>query len=206
VRHRSTGQTRPQDLGSVCRRPRGQGAARTRVRHLMRSRLRYFAAVLPGPAARIRLLTCGAKGTRTPDPLLANNRQHVHPRPSPQVTVPERVSASLQIRTCCGTSVLYSPPRPTALRRPCETPPLPLAGIHTSRGESKWIPRRQGSHGGPGRATYFDLPLPPRMVCRCYRVDGDVVRHGGCGRGPQDDRCGWVLSQRLWVGGESADG
>ena len=25
----------------------------------------------------------GAKGTRTPDPLLANNRQHVHPRPSP---------------------------------------------------------------------------------------------------------------------------
>ena len=50
----------------------------------------------------------GAKGTRTPDPLLANNRQHVHPRPSPQATVPQRVSASLQIRTCCGTSVLYS--------------------------------------------------------------------------------------------------
>jgi Phage integrase family len=51
----------------------------------------------------------GAKGTRTPDPLLANNRHHVHPRPSSQVTVPERVSKSLQIRTCCGTSVLYSP-------------------------------------------------------------------------------------------------
>jgi hypothetical protein len=53
-------------------------------------------------------LTSGAKGTRTPDPLLANNRQHVRPHPSPQVTVLERVSASLQIRTCCGTSVLYT--------------------------------------------------------------------------------------------------
>jgi hypothetical protein len=31
------------------------------------------------------------------------------------VTVPQRVSASLQIRTCCGTSVLCSPPKPTAL-------------------------------------------------------------------------------------------
>ena len=50
----------------------------------------------------------GANGTRTPDPLLANNRHHVHQRPCPQVTVPERVSASLQIRTCCSTFVLYS--------------------------------------------------------------------------------------------------
>ena len=60
------------------------------------------------PAVRISLLTSGAKGTRTPDPLLANNRQAVHWRPSPQVTVPERVSASPWIRTCCGTFVLYS--------------------------------------------------------------------------------------------------
>ena len=35
-----------QDLGSVHRRPRGQGSTRTRVRHLRRSRLLYFAAVL----------------------------------------------------------------------------------------------------------------------------------------------------------------
>jgi hypothetical protein len=61
-----------------------------------------------GPAVRIRLLTCGDKRTRTPNPLLANNWQHVHPRPSPQVTVPEPVSASLQIRTCCATFVLYA--------------------------------------------------------------------------------------------------
>jgi hypothetical protein len=47
--------------------------ARTRVRHLPRSRLLYFAAVLalyPGSRIRISHLTCGAKGTRTPDPLL----------------------------------------------------------------------------------------------------------------------------------------
>ena len=63
-----------------------------------------------GSEFRIMILTCGAKGTRTPDPLLANNRQHVHHRPYLQVTVPERLSASLQIRTCCGTFVLYSSP------------------------------------------------------------------------------------------------
>ena len=49
----------------------------------------------------------GAKGTRTPDPLLANHRQTVHPRPSPQVTVPGRTSGSVRVRTCCGTSALY---------------------------------------------------------------------------------------------------
>jgi hypothetical protein len=82
------------------------------------------------PAVRISLLTSGAKGTRTPDPLLANNRQHVHPRPSPQVTVPERVSASLQIRTCCGTFVLYSPPEPIVFRRPC-APTIPAVLRHS---------------------------------------------------------------------------
>jgi hypothetical protein len=52
------------------------------LRHLPRSRLRYFAAVQPVLPVRIMSLTCGAKGakgTRAPDPLLANNRQHVHP-------------------------------------------------------------------------------------------------------------------------------
>ena len=50
----------------------------------------------------------GAKGTRTPDPLVANNRQHVHPRPSPQVTVLSRLSKSACVRICCGTSLLYA--------------------------------------------------------------------------------------------------
>jgi hypothetical protein len=50
----------------------------------------------------------GAKGTRTPDPLLANNRHHVHPRPYPQGTVPGRPPGSAQIQACCGTSVLYT--------------------------------------------------------------------------------------------------
>ena len=105
------------------------------------------------------LLTSGAKGTRTPDPLLANNRQHVHPRPSPQVTVPERVSASLQIRTCCGTFVLYSPPEPTALRRTCGTPLLcPL------RASIRPANRTSGSRAcrvaaGPRACHLFDLPL-----------------------------------------------
>ena len=41
-----------------------------------------------------------------------------------QVTVPERASASLQIRTCCGTSVLYSSPRSTSARSPRGAPLL----------------------------------------------------------------------------------
>ncbi len=57
--------------------------------------------------ARHQDLGSGAKGTRTPDPLLANNRQHIHPRPSPQVTVPERPFESASVRTGCCTSVLY---------------------------------------------------------------------------------------------------
>jgi len=58
------------------------------------------------PAVRIIVLTYGAKGTRTPDPLLANNRQHVHPRPFPQVTVPGRAPGSARVRTGCGTFLL----------------------------------------------------------------------------------------------------
>jgi hypothetical protein len=48
----------------------------------------------------------GAKGTRTPDPLLANNGQAVYQRPYPQVTFPGCPSASAGIHPCCGTSVL----------------------------------------------------------------------------------------------------
>jgi hypothetical protein len=127
-------------LGICGYRPRWRSRARTRVRHLMRSRLRYFAAVLPGPTVRIWLLTCGAKETRTPDPLLANNRQHVHPRPSPQVTVPERVSASLQIRTCCGTFLLYSSP----WVRDGHTPRRHFVALHCREASQ--------AHGGGDRA------------------------------------------------------
>jgi hypothetical protein len=52
-------------------------------------------------------LTSGAKGTRTPDPLLANNRQHVHPSVQPQVRVHTQPQRSAGVRTCCGTFVLY---------------------------------------------------------------------------------------------------
>jgi hypothetical protein len=96
-----------QDLGSGPQPPGGRSATRMRVRHLHRSRLRYFTAVQAPPAVRIMFLTSGAKGTRTPDPLVANNRQHVHQRPFPQVTVPRGGPASLQIRVCCGTPMLY---------------------------------------------------------------------------------------------------
>ena len=57
--------------------------------------------------ARCQKSGSGAKGIRTPDPLVANNRHHVHQRPSPQVTVPGRVSGSTWIRVCCGTFLLY---------------------------------------------------------------------------------------------------
>ena len=87
-----------------------------------------------GLAVRIIPLTCGAKGTRTPDPLRANNRQHVHPRPSPQVTVPQRVSASLQIRTCCGTFLLYSSP----WVRGGQTPQASLCSLPGEAPSGRW--------------------------------------------------------------------
>jgi hypothetical protein len=114
----SAAQNSAQALNMCAAGPRRSGPTRMRVRHLKRSRLLYFAAVLSGPLVRISLLTCGVKGTRTPDLLLANNRQHVHPRPSPQVTVPGRAPGSTQIQACCGNFVLYSPLKPTGLRRP----------------------------------------------------------------------------------------
>jgi hypothetical protein len=61
-------------------------------------------------------LTYGARGTRTPDPLLANRRQHVHQHPSQQVTVPGRAPGSVQIPACCCTFPLYSPTGSTAVQ------------------------------------------------------------------------------------------
>jgi hypothetical protein len=76
--------------------------------------LLYFAAV-PGPRTagsgfRIYLSELGgAKGIRTPDLLHAISRQHIRRSPSVQVTVPERVGRSGQVRTGCRTFPLYEP-------------------------------------------------------------------------------------------------
>ena len=64
----------------------------------------------------------GAKEIRTPDLLHAIWRQHVHPRPSPQVTVLPRPHECARVRVSCCTSVLYSPTRrqrPAASRTAC---------------------------------------------------------------------------------------
>jgi hypothetical protein len=68
----------------------------------------------------------GAKGTRTPGLLHAISRQHVHPRLSPQVTVPERTPGSAGVRTGCCTFLLYSPAGPERLRNSW------ASGAHTS--------------------------------------------------------------------------
>ena len=77
--------------------------------------LLYFAAVLPVRPVRIWLLTSGAKRARTADLLHAIWRQHVHPRPSPQVTVLTRPRESPRVRVSCCTSVLYRNPASTSV-------------------------------------------------------------------------------------------
>jgi hypothetical protein len=136
----SVGRISAQDLGSVCRRP--QPPARSKpgsnacaASHAIPVAVLYCCTL--GPAVRIMSLTCGAKGTRTNDPLLANNRQHVHRRPSPQVTVPQRVSAPARVRTFCGTSVLYS----TEVRLPAGAQ---VGCLHGTAGVSWQVPARPG--------------------------------------------------------------
>jgi hypothetical protein len=57
----------------------------------------------------------GAKGIRTPDLLHAISRQHVHRSTSVQVTVPGSARPSRQVRTGCGTFLLYRPACPVRL-------------------------------------------------------------------------------------------
>ncbi len=57
----------------------------------------------------------GAKGIRTPDLLHAISRQHVHRGTSVQVTVPGSTRPSRQVRTGCGTFLLYRPACPARL-------------------------------------------------------------------------------------------
>jgi hypothetical protein len=66
-------------------------------------------------------LNCGARGTRTPGPLLANRRQHVHRRPSPQLTVLGRAPGSVRIRAGCCTFLLYSLAGSAAVQERCST-------------------------------------------------------------------------------------
>jgi hypothetical protein len=49
----------------------------------------------------------GATGIRTPDLLHAIQRQDIHHRPYPQVTVPGRPHESPGIQAGCGTFLLY---------------------------------------------------------------------------------------------------
>jgi hypothetical protein len=117
---------RPTNAGSVSgiRCPasslaRGRCPIRTHVRRPTRPPLLYFPAVLTVRVIRISLLTSGAKRARTADLLHAIWRQHVHPRPSVQVTVLTRPRKSARVRVSCCTSVLYRfNPRRAASRGP----------------------------------------------------------------------------------------
>ena len=97
----------------------GRCPIRTHVRRPNGPPLLYFAAVLAVRSVRISLLTSGAKRARTADLLHAIWRQHVHPRPSPQVTILQRPYAATCVRTCCCTFLLYR-------CHPCQAHPLQL--------------------------------------------------------------------------------
>ena len=85
----------------------GRCPIRTHVRRPNRPPLLYFPAVPAVRFVRITPLTSGAKRARTADLLHAISRQHVHPRPSVQVTVLPRPRKSARVRTSCGTFLLY---------------------------------------------------------------------------------------------------
>ena len=133
----------------------------------------------------------GAKGTRTPDPLLANNRHHVHQRPSPQVTVPERVSASLQIRTCCGTFVLYSPCRsgwpPEGHRSADHTEPPGSAG-ESSLDQGAVIVDQAGQ----------EAQMHDHAIARRHEVD-DLAHRGGFLVTGDNKSPGWI-----WAGSRAS--
>jgi hypothetical protein len=119
----------------------GRCPIRTHIRRPTRPPLLYFAAVLTVRHVRIRLLTCGAKRARTADLLHAICRQHVHPRPSVQVTVLPRPRKSARVQVSCCTSVLYRRhPRP---RAPVVAPDGVLASVNPEGG-SELIERAVG--------------------------------------------------------------
>src|SRR5690242_13680194 len=69
----------------------------------------YLVAVLAVRIVRISLLTCGAKGIRTPDLLHAISRQRVHPSTYVQVTVLGHTRKSACVLAGCCTFVLCAP-------------------------------------------------------------------------------------------------
>ena len=109
-----------------------------------------------GSGFRIMSLTCGARGTRTPGPLLANRWQHVHRHPSPQLTVLERAPGSVRIRVGCCTFLLYSPAGSAAVQERCST----------ACRVSRFLPPLRVMTGGL-RWPVAELIL---LFCRCERV------------------------------------
>jgi hypothetical protein len=153
---------------------------RTHVRRPTRPPLLYFAAVLPVRYVRISLLTSGAKRARTADLLHAIWRQHVHPRPSVQVTVLPRPRKSARVPVSCGTSVLYRchPRRGTSRGLRCgpdQHQPYarlevrPSACIRSSKPQQP-APRRSVRNPSPASGTGSRLARgkqPARRIWRC---------------------------------------
>jgi hypothetical protein len=147
--------------------PPCRGLSRRRSAPQFQRRLLYFAAVR---APSKREVKCSkhfsdlgeARGTRTPGPLLANRRHHVQRRPSPQVTVLGRAPGSVQIRACCCTFPLYSPPGTPAVQERCGSPRRVPGFLPASRvvaAPYRW-PSRQWP---PGLAR--SPPTHPHMLC-----------------------------------------
>jgi hypothetical protein len=114
-----------QDRRSVCRRPQPPARSKPGSNACAASPpvpVAVLCCCTLSPAVRIMSLTCGAKGTRTPDPLLANHRQAVHPSAQPQVKVRARPGRSAGVRACCGTFLLYRPARPPTSGRESPRP------------------------------------------------------------------------------------
>ncbi len=76
----------------------------------------------------------------------------MHPRPSPQVTVLACFPWSASIRTGCGTSVLYSPPGPWRLQRPCALAATAPRNLLATKAAS-------GTHSSEGNPQAGDPPL-----------------------------------------------
>ena len=123
--------------------------------HVGRSLSSRVLAKPPASAPVAVLLCCTSRGPgeqawASREALLAHNRQDVHPRPSPQVTVPGRPPGSAQIQACCGTSVLYGSqlPSTSAFRLPTLAGRPHRKTRMTHRGQSRWpgAGRRSADH------------------------------------------------------------
>jgi hypothetical protein len=139
---------------------------RTCVRRPIGPPLLYFPAVLAVRTVRISLLTSGAKRARTADLLHAIWRQHVHPRPSPQVTVLTRPCAAAAVRVRCGTSVLYRcHPRREHQPRPPDAALTSVNPLRQATGVSFGVhPVNQARETGPSSLPRSLFPPCPGAV------------------------------------------